>query len=68
MRGISFDFEVSDSLMKSAVKVLAPGGRLVAPAGADLPDGVELLARDGSAWVAERVATPVLSSITRAPR
>jgi hypothetical protein len=68
MRGIAFDFEVPSSLMRSAVQVLAPGGRLVAPADADVPPGVELLARDGSDWVAERVATPVLNDIRRAPR
>jgi uncharacterized protein YbaR (Trm112 family) len=65
MRGIAFDFDVSPSLMRSAVKTLAPGGRLVAQADADVPQGVELLARDDDAWVAERVATPVLNVIRR---
>jgi len=66
MRGIAFDLDVSDSLMQSAVKTLAPGGRLVAPADTSVPRGVELLARDRDAWVAERVATPVLTVIRRA--
>jgi hypothetical protein len=65
MRGIAFDFDVNPSMLKSAVKVLAPGGRLVAPPDADVPAGVELLARDDRAWVAQRVATPVLNVIRR---
>jgi hypothetical protein len=65
MRGIAFDFDVKSSLLLSAVKVLAPGGRLVAPADTDIPRGVELLARDEHEWVAERVATPVLNVIRR---
>ncbi len=68
MRGIAFDWEVSPSLMRSAVKTLAPGGRLVAAADTDVPQGVQLLARDNHAWVAERVATPVLNEIRRAGR
>lgn len=68
MRGIALDWEVSPSLMRSAVKALAPGGRLVAGADTDVPNGVELLARDDHEWVAERVATPVLNEIRRAPR
>lgn len=68
MRGIAFDFGVSPSLISSAVKVLAAGGRLVAPADARVPEGVEVLARDDAEWVAERVATPVLNEIRRARR
>lgn len=65
MRGIAFDMPVSNSQLVSAVKILAPGGRLVAPAETALPSGVELLARDDRAWVAERVATPVLNVLRR---
>jgi hypothetical protein len=66
MRGIAFDWEVSDSLLQSAVKTLAPGGRLVAQTGTAVPRGVEILARDERSWVAERVATPVLNVLRRA--
>ena len=34
------------------------GGRLVAPAGAPLPEGVRELARDDAVWVGEREALP----------
>jgi hypothetical protein len=66
MRGIAFDWDVSDSLLQSAVKTLAPGGRLVAQSGTVVPRGVEILARDERSWVAERVATPVLNVLRRA--
>ena len=66
MRGIAFDLDVGPSLLISAVKTLAPGGRLVAPSTTGVPPGVELLAQDDRAWVAERAATPVLNLIKRA--
>ena len=68
MRGIAFDLDVPASLLRSAVSVLAPGGRLVAPSDTDVPAGVEEIARDERSWVAQRVATPVLNVIRRAPR
>jgi uncharacterized protein YbaR (Trm112 family) len=40
----------------SAVRVLRPSGRLVAPASTPLPGGVTELARDETLWVAEREA------------
>jgi uncharacterized protein YbaR (Trm112 family) len=66
-RGIALDDTTPESL-RSAIDALAPGGRLVAPAGAAVPDGIELLARDDAQWVGERVAVPVLSALRRAPR
>jgi uncharacterized protein YbaR (Trm112 family) len=36
-----------------AARLLRPGGRLVAPTHAPLPNGVRELARDGTEWVAE---------------
>jgi hypothetical protein len=65
--GIMLD-RVIPELVRSAVQVLAPGGRLVAPAYAAVPDGVTVLARDERQWVAERAAAPALSSIRRAAR
>lgn len=46
-------------LLAGAARALRPGGRLVAPAAAPLPDGVRELARDARHWVAERVVEPV---------
>jgi uncharacterized protein YbaR (Trm112 family) len=68
MRGIAFDLDVGPSLLVSAVRTLAPGGRLVAPSTTGIPPGVALLAQDDRAWVAERAATPVLNMIKRARR
>ena len=45
---------------------LAPGGRLVAPADAPVPNGVTELARDERQWVAERDAVPALAELRRA--
>ncbi len=66
-RGIALD-DTNPKLVRSAVQVLAPGGRLVAPVSARVPDGIEELARDREQWVGEREAAPVLSEIRRAPR
>jgi uncharacterized protein YbaR (Trm112 family) len=66
-RGIALD-DGTPALLRSAVDTLVPGGRLVAPAGAAVPAGIEVLARDTEQWVGERMAVPVLSVIRRAPR
>ena len=66
-RGVVLDY-ATPKLLRSAVQVLAPGGRLVAPANATVPDGIEEIARDGAQWVGERAAAPVLSEIRRASR
>ena len=60
--------DASAALLQSAVDVLVPGGRLVAPAGAAVPDGITVLARDDEQWVGERDAVPVLSALRRALR
>ena len=65
-RGIALD-DGADDLLRSAVAALTPGGRLVAPAAAPLPEGMTLLARDDDQWVGERDAVPVLSTLRRAP-
>jgi uncharacterized protein YbaR (Trm112 family) len=44
--------------LAQAVRVLRPGGRLVAPAWAPLPEGVRELARDATEWVAEAAGSP----------
>jgi uncharacterized protein YbaR (Trm112 family) len=53
---------ISGSLLVSAVDVLRSKGRLVAPAQTPSPDGMAVLARDETDWVAERdvdASTPV---------
>ena len=42
MRGIAFDWDVSDSLLQSAVKTLAPGGRLGRAGAHPVPKGVDV--------------------------
>ncbi|HET7457777.1 MAG TPA: hypothetical protein VFJ74_08985, partial [Gemmatimonadaceae bacterium] len=42
--------------LDAAVRVLAGGGRIVAPAAVTVPAGVRELARDAEVWVAEREA------------
>jgi uncharacterized protein YbaR (Trm112 family) len=66
-RGIALD-RATPALLRSAVQLLAPGGRLIAPAHTAVPDGVTVLARDAEQWVGEREEAPVLSAIRRAPR
>lgn len=65
LRGIALDVP-SDALLRSAVTALAPGGRLVAPAGVAVPRGIAELARDRHQWVGEREAVPVVSELRRA--
>ncbi|HEY2850289.1 MAG TPA: hypothetical protein VGI97_10450 [Gemmatimonadaceae bacterium] len=67
VRGIALDFP-TPKLLRAAVQALAAGGRLVAPAGANVPDGVTELARDDDEWVAERDAVPALLDLRRAGR
>jgi hypothetical protein len=67
LRGVVIDYD-NPELMRSAVRALAPGGRLVAPANSSVPQGIAELARDDAQWVGEREAVPALSAIHRAPR
>jgi uncharacterized protein YbaR (Trm112 family) len=58
-RGVALDDSYATSEgIAAAVRVLAPRGRLVAPARTSLPAGVTELARDDRLWVAERAASP----------
>lgn len=55
VRGVAVASGVAtDELVASAVRALRARGRLVAPAGARVPDGVVELARDADDWVGER--------------
>lgn len=66
-RGVVID-HATPAMLQSAAEALVPGGRLVAPAWATVPDGITVLARDDEQWVGERVAAPALSALRRAPR
>ena len=61
LRAIALGEDVATPpLLASAARTLRARGRLVAPAGSDVPDGVTVLARDETVWVGERtlVASP----------
>jgi hypothetical protein len=69
VRGIALDAEhAGAALVAESVRALRAGGRLVAPAGTALPDGVGELARDDAIWVAERRAVPRLVPLGRGGR
>jgi len=56
LRGVALDARTATpERLTAAVRALRPGGRLVAPADAPLPDAARELARDAAHWVAERV-------------
>jgi len=65
LQGIALE-RASAARLGDAVRVLKPGGRLVAPASAPVPSGVAELARDEHHWVGERSGDVV--SIGRARR
>jgi uncharacterized protein YbaR (Trm112 family) len=58
-RGVALDDANADAIrLGAATRVLAPRGRLVAPAPTPAPDGVTELVRDAQVWVAERTVPP----------
>ena len=56
-RAVATD-SVDSERVAEAARVTRVGGRLVAPAGARLPEGVRELARDDAVWVGERQTMP----------
>lgn len=54
VQGVAVDSSFPREILASAVKVVRPGGRIVGPAGMEPPEGLTLLARDPSYWVAEK--------------
>ena len=73
-RGVALDARGADPLwMASAVRALAPRGRLVAPVACAVPPGIRELARDEVQWVGERepdfvsIGRGVLRSPVHAP-
>lgn len=70
VRGIALDARGTDpAWLASAVRVLAPRGRLVAPVGVGVPPGIRELARDDKQWVGERDAgvVAIVHTLARAP-
>lgn len=71
VRGIAVDAaHATPSLLAGAERALAPGGRLIAPAYARIPDALRELARDDEQWVAaasagSRPSTPVSIAVNR---
>jgi hypothetical protein len=69
-RGIALDAaHATPSLLAAASRALAPGGRLIAPASARVPDSLQELARDDEQWVAaaprSSVSAPVRIALKR---
>ena len=63
VRGIAFDAaHATPSLLAGAARALAPGGRLIAPASALMPDALTELARDDEHWVATAAAQSNVSA------
>lgn len=64
-RAIALDANAGPEQVDAAVEVLRGGGRLVAPASLQLPEGLAELARDDQVWVAERAATSPVVQLSR---
>lgn len=55
-RGVALDASASAALVESALRVVAPRGRVVAPVSIVVPTGITEVARDASVWVGVRDA------------
>ena len=64
-RAVALDSSASGEQVDAAVDVLRGGGRLVAPAPLELPEGLTELARDDRVWVAERTAASPVVQLSR---
>ena len=73
-RGIALDATAPARLVRSGVRAVRPGGRILAPATLRVPDGVAEIARDDQMWVGEKTAAshddgaPRLVSLKKASR
>jgi len=61
VRGVALSRR-APGLVDASVRVLGVLGRLVAPADAQVPGGVRVLARDNAWWVGEREPQPTVSA------
>lgn len=64
--GVALDAWFPTATTRSAVKVVRPGGRIVAPANFEVPSALTVLAHDERYWVAEK--PPQVIPIRRANR
>jgi hypothetical protein len=63
-RGIALDAaHATPSLLAGAARALAPGGRLIAPASALVPESLQEVARDDEQWVAAAPRTSVSAPV-----
>jgi len=68
-RGIALDAShATPSLLAGAARALAPGGRLIAPASAPVPESLQELARDDEHWVAAAPRTSISAPVPIALR
>lgn len=68
-RGIALDAShATPSLLAGAARALAPGGRLIAPASALVPESLQELARDDEHWVAAAPRTSISAPVPIALR
>lgn len=68
-RGIALDAShATPSLLAGAARALAPGGRLIAPASAPVPEALQELARDDEHWVAAAPRTTTSAPVPIALR
>lgn len=74
-RAAAVDTNASTALVRSVVRAVRPGGRVIGPTAVALPEGVTELVRDEQVWVAEKTAAsdsppqaPRLVSLKRAPQ
>ncbi|HET9453639.1 MAG TPA: hypothetical protein VFO66_05060 [Gemmatimonadaceae bacterium] len=61
LRAVAIDALVGDDAgaqLTEAVRVVRPGGRMLAPASLPVPHGIREIARDAAWWVGEREAAP----------
>ena len=62
-RGIALDSaHATPALVEGAARALIPGGRLIAPSTARVPDSLQELARDDEHWVATTIAQTNVSA------
>jgi len=67
-RAIALNDGATEASLVAALDVLAPGGRLLAPAELALPENVIELARDDRNWLAERTREPRASRVVSIDR
>jgi len=62
-RGVALQ-RAAPALVDAAARVLAAGGRLVAPAASVVPEAITLVARDETWWVGARASSSISAPVT----